>query len=80
METKIIIEYLNEKSTTIVKKKVIIEGGIEYYVGDPHRTSYINSETGRIALRNEIPDPYYSSIMDIWGENPTVIDNIEPIE
>ena len=77
MQIKISIEYLNEDSVTIVKKNVITDQGKEYYVGDPHRTSYLNSENGRALLRNEVPEPYYSSIMDIWGDTPTVIEDIE---
>lgn len=72
METKTIIEYLNDRSVSIVKKQYLIDDGKEYYVGGPHRTAYVNSELGRDLLRQEVPEPYYSSIMDIWGEYPLV--------
>ena len=80
MKTKIIIEFLNENSVTIVKRNVITDQGKDYYVGNPHRTSYLNSENGREVLRNEVIEPYYSSIMEIWGDTPTVVDNIEEIQ
>ncbi len=78
METKTIIEYLNDRSVSIVKKQYLIDDGKEYYVGDPHRTAYVNSELGRDLLRQEVPEPYYSSIMDIWGEHP-LVENVEEI-
>lgn len=74
MEIKTIIEYLNEKSVSIVKKKYLIDEGKEYYIGDPHRTSYVNSVIGRSLLQQEVPEPYYSSIISVWGDIPLVED------
>ena len=72
METKTIIEFLDEKSVSIVKKNFIRDGETEYYIGDPHRCSYLNDEQGRELLREQVPDPYYSAIIEIWGDHPTV--------
>lgn len=74
MEVRTIIEFLDDKSVSIVKKNVIKDGEKEYYVGDPHRCSYLNDEQGRELLREEVPNPYYSAIIEIWGDHPTVID------
>ena len=70
METKTIIEFLDNKSVSIVKKNVIKEEGKEYYVGDPHRCSYLNDEQGRQLLKKQVPEPYYSSVMEIWENYP----------
>lgn len=75
MEIKTIIEYLNDKSVSIVKKKYLIENGKEYYIGNPHRTAYVNNTLGRNLLRQEVPEPYYSSIMSVWGDTPEVRDS-----
>ena len=72
MEIKIIIEFLDETSVSIVKKNVIIDEGKEYYIGKPNRCSYLNDEQGRELLREQVSDPYYSSIMEIWGNSPTI--------
>lgn len=74
MEIKTIIEYLNDESVSIVKKKYVIDEGKEYLIGDPHRTSYVNSTIGRSLLQQEVPEPYYSSIMSVWGEIPVLED------
>lgn len=74
MEIKTIIEYLNDESVSIVKKKYVIDEGKEYLIGEPHRTSYVNSTIGRSLLQQELPEPYYSSIMSVWGDTPLVED------
>ena len=79
METKIIIEYLNDKSVSIVKKKYLMEDGKEYYIGNPHRTAYVNSTLGRSLLSQEVPEPYYSSVISVWGNVPLVEDNDQNI-
>ena len=77
MATKTIIEFLNEESVTIVKKNIINYEGKEYYIGDPNRCSYINDEQGRELLSEQVSDPYYSAIMEIWGDHPTVFHKLD---
>lgn len=80
METKTIIEFLDEQSVSIVKRNIIKDEGKEYYIGDPHRCSYINDDQGRELLQEQVPDPYYSSIMEIWGDSPTVVHELEEVQ
>lgn len=77
MNTKTIIESLNEESVSVVKKSIINHEGREYYVGDPHRCSYLNNEQGRALLREQVSDPYYSAIMEVWGDSPTVFHKLD---
>ena len=36
------------------------------------KTAYINSERGRAQAEKEIPEPYLSAIMSMWGDSPTI--------
>ena len=48
--------------------------GVTYNVGEPHRKAYSNSVNGRAELQEEVSEPYYSAVMSVWGDEPTVID------
>mgnify|MGYP000860378665 FL=1 len=72
MVEKIIIDMLNQDSVSIKKQKYIVVDGQEYAVGEPWRRAYINSEKGREQVQTEVPEPYLSAIMTVWGDTPTV--------
>jgi len=69
---KTIIEMLTQDSVSIKKQKYIVADGQEYAVGEPWRRAYINSEKGREQVQTEVPEPYLSAIMTVWGDTPTV--------
>ena len=69
---KTIIEMLTQDSVSIKKQKYIVVDGQEYAVGEPWRRAYINSEKGREQVQTEVPEPYLSAIMTVWGDTPTV--------
>lgn len=72
MEELILLDELNEFSVSIVTKKYIISEGNRYFVGDPHRVAYVNSESGRIDISKNLTEPYLSAVMNIWGDTPLV--------
>ncbi len=72
MTEKIFLEELTQYKVNIAKRKYITIDGAEYSVGEPFRCSYENSTVGRSLLIENVPDPYYSAIMLIWGDMPTV--------
>ncbi len=41
LEELILLDELNEYSVSVVTKKYIINEGIKYFVGDPHRVAYV---------------------------------------
>ena len=43
-----------------------------YPIGDIFRRSYANSANGRKQVQEEIAEPYFSAVMAVWGEEPTV--------
>ncbi len=56
----------------LVIKRVTI-GGVTYSLGDPKMVSYENSLEGRQSLSEEISEPFYSLVITVWGDAPTVI-------
>ena len=35
----------------------------------------MNSKYGRIELEATLPEPYLSSVLAVWGEEPTIVDD-----
>lgn len=75
MNTKITLDMLTETGVSVKTQKYVEDGGIEYAVGEPHRRAYINSERGRNEIAAELPEPYLSAVMSVWGDAPTVIES-----
>lgn len=72
MGEKIIIDELTNTSVSIGNQKYVIDDGTVYYVGEPHRCAYMNSERGRAEIAYALPEPYLSAVMAVWGNEPTV--------
>ena len=65
-ELEIKIKNLSDKVATILT----IEDNIN------HARSYANTVRGRSQLESQVPSPYRDAIMLIWGDTPTVPDQI----
>lgn len=76
MVTKTTLDMLTKTSVNVKTQKYIEDGGIEYVVGEPHRKAYVNSERGRAEIAAELPEPYLSAVLAVWGENPTVSEEV----
>lgn len=61
-----------DKASFFIIKKVQIDDTY-YTLGEPKEVSYENSLKGRQTLQNEINEPFYSLVMAVWGDTPTVI-------
>ena len=75
MYIKITLDMLTETGVSVKTQKYIEDGGVEYAVGEPHRRAYVNSERGRAEIAEELPEPYLSAVLAVWGETPTVFDD-----
>ena len=75
MYIKITLDMLTETSVSVKTQKYIEDGGVEYAVGEPHRRAYVNSERGRAEIAAELPEPYLSAVLAVWGEAPTVFED-----
>lgn len=71
-EKKYIIENLTKDSVTIHTIYYILFNGQELQARDLHTCTYINNEQQRSLLISDIPDPYLSSILIMWGQMPTL--------
>ena len=69
---KITLDNLTENSVSVLTQRFADLNGQTVQIGENHRTAYINSEYGRIELKDKLQEPYLSSVMAVWGENPTV--------
>jgi len=77
MIQKIALDMLTQDSVSVKRQRYAVVDGEEYPIGQPHRKAYINSERGRTEIQNELEEPYLSAVMAVWGEQPTVIEEID---
>ncbi len=79
MKEKILrLDMLTNDSVTVVKVNVVTVNNVEYQVGNEIYTAYINSTNGRTQVQAEVSEPYLTSIMSMWGDNATVIEESSP--
>jgi len=72
--TEYYIDKLNIKSVSIAKQEFLVRESSEQKLGELHRKAYFNSEDGRAELSEEIPEPYVSAVLAVWGNVPTAED------
>lgn len=70
------VDLLTVRSVTIKQQKYIEENGVRENVGMVHAKAYTNSATGRAELIAEVPEPYLSGILTVWGNEPIVFEEI----
>ena len=69
---KITLDNLTENSVSVLTQQFADLNGRTVQVGENNRTAFVNSEYGRIELKDKLQEPYLSSVMAVWGENPTI--------
>ena len=74
MTTTITLDALTQNSVSVKRQKTITAEGSTYEIGEPHRCAYVNSAAGREQIAEELPEPYLSAVMAVWGDTPTVED------
>ena len=72
MVEKITLDMLTQDSVSVKKQTYIEHMGQQYPIGEPWRRAYVNSVQGREQVNAEVPEPYKSVIMLMWGDSPTV--------
>lgn len=78
IKTRISLDVLNEYSVTVKTQQYIDIEGEELNVGELHARAYPNSERGRAELAEDVPEPYLSAVLSVWGEEPTIDETITP--
>jgi hypothetical protein len=69
------IDTLTPYSVGIKTQRFIEIDGQKFPVGNPNRAAYVNSERSRIDLINNVPEPFLSSVLGVWGDIATVSDD-----
>lgn len=77
MDKKITLDSLSFNSVSLKKQEYVVVDGVEYTKDLPHRKAYLNSEKGRIEVQSEVPEPYLSAIMSVWGDSPTIVESFD---
>lgn len=77
MIEKITLDMLTQNSVSVKKQQYITEDGVEYPVGSPWRRAYVNSVSGRQAVKDEVPEPHRTAIFVVWGDSPTVMEETQ---
>ena len=72
IKTRISLDVLNEYSVTVKTQKYMELEGEELNVGELHARAYANSESGRAELAEEVPEPYLSAVLAVWGDESKV--------
>lgn len=72
IKTRISLDVLNEYSVTVKTQQYIDIEGEELNVGEIHARAYANNERGRAELAEDVPEPYLSAVLAVWGEEPKV--------
>jgi hypothetical protein len=72
MNAKVYLDMLTQDSVSVRKQNFTTIDGKEYAIGQPWRRAYVNSTQGREQVNVEVPEPYRSVIMLMWGDAPTV--------
>ena len=72
---KITLDCLNENSVSVLTQQFAEINDETVQVGEDHRTAYMNSVYGRIELEAKLAEPYLSSVLAVWGDEPTVVED-----
>lgn len=74
------VDMLITDSVSILTRKYVEIDGTTSQVGENHRCAYVNSERGRALLQANEPENVVSAVFAIWGDTPTVVEEIPDVE
>ena len=72
MNEKIYLDSLTINYVHLRKQNFTTIDGVEYPIGQTWRRAYVNSTAGRSQVQTEVPEPYKTAILAVWGDTPTV--------
>lgn len=78
IRTKIYLDALTENSVTVKSQRYIVVEGEEMNIGEIHAKAYPNGEGGRTELMAELPEPFVTAVLAVWGDAPTVEETVIP--
>lgn len=72
IKEKITLDMLTSDSVSVLKQQYITLDGTDTKVGDNVRNAYMNTQSERDRLKNDLPEEYYNAVIAVWGDTPTV--------
>ena len=72
LKTEYVIDNLTSKSVSVKTQRYYEQ----FPLGDPHRKAYVNSSTSRLELEKEVPQTQVNAVLAVWGDEPTVLEEI----
>lgn len=72
--TEYALDFLCEKTVTVLINKYIILDGVKQKVGDTEACCYNNMQHDREILEKKLPANFYHAVIDIWGPEPILED------
>ena len=72
IKTRVYLDMLTENSATVKTQRYTVMDGEEVTVGEIHARAYANSERGRAELAEDVPEPYLSAVLSVWGDESKV--------
>lgn len=77
IETRYILDSLTSRGVSILAQQVLIlDDGTEQPLAQTTRRGYANSAIERQQLEETVPEPYRSAVLAVWGDAPTVAEEI----
>ena len=76
MIEKYTLDMLNQDSVSVKKQTYIDYMGQQYPIGEIWRRAYINDIRGRQQIVDELPVAQVNAIMAVWGDIPTITEEI----
>jgi hypothetical protein len=76
MIEKYTLDMLTQDSVSVKKQAYMDYMEKEYPIGEPWRRAYVNTIQGREQIVAELPIAQVNAIMAVWGDTPTVSDDI----
>ena len=73
---KYTLDNLNQDSVSVSKQTFVEYMGEMFPIGQIWRKAYVNSVQGRQQIADELPIAQVNAIMAVWGDTPTIDENI----
>lgn len=70
MDTQITVDALTPFGVSIRTQTYTLVDGVKYAVGLPSRTAYANTAAGRMQIESDLPQPFVSAVLTVWGPEP----------
>ena len=72
LTTKITLDMLTQDSVSVLKQQFLTLNNEEMQVGGNVRNTYMNSVSGRAAIKTVLPEEYQNAVFAVWGDKAII--------